>query len=125
MSRTVLVIDDEFGIVEVLETILADAGYEVMTALHGRQGLKRMAERRPDLVLVDYMMPFLNGADLIRAMRKDPALADIPVILMTSLDPRAVTEIDGDLGLAGFLMKPFRAAAITEAVARAFRRQQR
>ena len=65
---TVLVVDDEFGIVDVLETILTDEGYRVLTACNGKQGLVRLAEQKPDVILLDFMMPILGGDGMLRAM---------------------------------------------------------
>ena len=58
----ILVVDDEFSVAEVLESVLADAGHEVITAINGRQGLERLGERPPDLVLLDFMMPIMDGS---------------------------------------------------------------
>lgn len=67
---TILVVDDEFAIVDLLEMVLVDEGYHVLTAANGRQGLERLAgQPRPDLVLSDYMMPILDGAGMLRTMR--------------------------------------------------------
>ena len=57
----ILIIDDEFSVAEVLEAILTDAGHEVVTASNGRQGLERAKEKRPNLVLLDFMMPIMSG----------------------------------------------------------------
>jgi CheY-like chemotaxis protein len=114
--RTVLVVDDEFGVAEVIEAILEDEGYRVLTAVNGRQGLVRLAENRPDLVLLDMMMPILDGPAMLKAMKAEPQFADIPVVMMSSLDPRSV---DAECsGYVAFLRKPFRAAAVTDLVAR-------
>ena len=64
---TVLVVDDEFGIVDVLETILTDEGYRVLTACNGKQGLVRLSEEKPEVILLDFMMPILGGGDMLRA----------------------------------------------------------
>ena len=114
--RTVLVVDDEFGIVDVLETILTDEGYRVLTACNGRQGLVRLAEETPDVILLDFMMPILGGGDMLRAMAAEPAYQRIPVIMMSSLSEGVVAE--RCRGYAGFLHKPFRVAAVLSTVAR-------
>ena len=101
--RTVLVAGDEFGILLVLEMALADAGYRVVTAGNGRQALE-LAER-PDLVLVDWMMPVMDGPAAAAAMRADPALARVPVVFMSGA-PEASLRGRFD-GHAGFLQKPF------------------
>jgi CheY-like chemotaxis protein len=78
---TVLIVEDEFAIADLLATVFADEGYRVLTAANGRQGLERLAEGpRPDLVMSDYMMPVLDGAGLLRAMRETEAHRDIPCI---------------------------------------------
>jgi CheY-like chemotaxis protein len=113
---TVLVVDDEFGIVDVLETILTDEGYRIITASNGRQGLVRLAEEKPDVILLDFMMPILGGAEMLREMAAVPAHQRIPVIIMSSLGEQAVAE--RCKGYAAFLHKPFRAAAVLSTVAR-------
>lgn len=113
---TVLIVEDEFAIADLLEMVLTDEGYRVLLAANGRQGLERLAEGpRPDLVLSDYMMPVLDGAGLIRAMRESEAQRDIPCIVMSSMPEANVRErIDS---YAGFVRKPFQLAALVRLVA--------
>jgi CheY-like chemotaxis protein len=113
---TVLVIDDEFGIVDVLETILTDEGYRVLTACNGKQGLVRLSEEKPEVILLDFMMPILGGGDMLRAMAAEPEYQRIPVIMMSSLSEAVVAK--RCRGYAGFLHKPFRVAAVLSTVAR-------
>lgn len=114
---TVLVIDDEFGIAEVIEMALEDEGHRVIAAVNGEQGLERLAEAAVDLVLLDYMMPILDGPGVLRAMRAEPVLRLIPVVLMTSLDE--ATARRGCEGFVAFLRKPFRIEALVRTVAAA------
>ena len=114
--QTVLVVDDEFGIVDVLETILSDEGYRVLTACNGRQGLARLAGEKPEVILLDFMMPILSGCQMLHAMALEPAYQRIPVIMMSSLSERVVAE--RCRGYAGFLHKPLRVAAVLSTVAR-------
>ena len=113
---TVLVIDDEFGIVDVLETILTDEGYRVITACNGKQGLVRLSAEKPDVVLLDFMMPILGGGEMLRTMAAEPAYQRVPVIMMSSLSEDVIAG--KCKGYAAFLHKPFRAAAVLSAVAR-------
>jgi len=113
---TVLVVDDEFGIVDVLETILTDEGYRVLTACNGKQGLVRLAEQKPDVVLLDCMMPILGGDEMLHAMAAVPGYQRIPVIMMSSLGEDVIAE--RCKGYAAFLHKPFRVAAVLSTVAR-------
>src|SRR6267143_6482783 len=103
---TVLVVDDEFGIVDVLETILTDEGYRVVTACNGKQGLVRLSAEKADVILLDFMMPILGGGEMLRAMAAEPAYQRIPVIMMSSLSEDVIAERCN--GYAAFLHKPFR-----------------
>ncbi len=117
---TVLVVDDEFGIVDVLETILTDEGYRVVTACNGKQGLMRLSAEKPNVILLDFMMPILGGAEMLRAMAAEPVYHRIPVIMISSLSEDVIAE--RCKGYAAFLHKPFRAAAVLSTVARVLRR---
>jgi CheY-like chemotaxis protein len=113
---TVLVVDDEFGIVDVLETILTDEGYRVLTACNGKQGLVRLSAEKPDVVLLDFMMPILGGGEMLRAMAGEPAYQRIPVIMISSLREDVIAK--RCTGYVAFLHKPFRVAAVLSTVAR-------
>jgi CheY-like chemotaxis protein len=102
---TVLVVEDEWVIAEVLAMTLADAGYQVVTAANGRQALASLAETRPDVIVTDTMMPVLDGPGLLAALAADPAHRDIPVILMSALDGAAAAKLVQ--GHRTFLGKPF------------------
>jgi len=118
----ILVVDDEYSIAEVLEAALTDAGHEVMTAMNGRQGLERLRERRPDLVLLDLMMPIMDGTAMLKAIREDPARCEIPVIVMSSLPEGAVAEAARGAYTA-FLRKPFKLKAVIDVAKAALSRQ--
>jgi len=115
-TATVLIVEDEFAIADLLEMALTDEGYHVLTAANGRHGLGCLAEGpHPDLVITDYMMPVLDGAGLIQVMRDTEAQRDIPCIIMSSVSEAHVRErIDG---YAAFVRKPFRLAALIQLVA--------
>ena len=113
--QTVLVVDDEFGVAEVLQSILEDEGYRVATAINGKQALARLGEFTPDLILLDYMMPIMDGTQTLAAIRNDAAFKHVPVIMMSSLEETAVRESCADYD--SFLRKPFRAMAVVRLVA--------
>ena len=114
---TVLVVDDEPLIAMALEAALEDAGYAVVTAANGRQGLERLAEApRPDLVLLDMMMPVMNGPAMLAAMAADPELRGIPVVVLSSLPEEAIR--DRARSAAAILRKPCTAEQVLEAIAR-------
>ena len=107
----ILVVDDEFSVAEVLESVLADAGHEVVTAINGQQGLDRINERIPDLVLLDFMMPLMDGPGMLKKMQEDPGYRNIPIIIMSSLPESAVGASAKGL-YAAFLRKPFKIGAV-------------
>ena len=113
---TILVVDDEPLIAMALEGELEDAGYGVVTAANGRQGLERLAEAQVDLVLLDMMMPVMSGPAMLKAMAADPSLGAIPVIVLSSL-PEATIRAHAD-GVAEILRKPYTADEILGAIAR-------
>jgi CheY-like chemotaxis protein len=113
---SVLVVDDEFGIGELMEALLEDEGHRAITAMNGRHALERMAEHLPDLVISDLMMPVMDGAALLRAMRGNPDFHAIPFVLMCALPENAVAGMI--TGYDAFLRKPFKLAEITGLVDR-------
>jgi DNA-binding response OmpR family regulator len=104
MTKRILIVDDEFGIADIVAEILAEHGYTTSIAINGRLALASMAAQRPDLVLLDVMMPVLDGLGTLTAMRADAVLANVPVIMMTAL-PEALPK-DRALYQAA-LHKPF------------------
>jgi CheY-like chemotaxis protein len=114
--KTVLVIDDEVGIAEVLETIITAAGYRAILASNGRQALERIKDNPPDLIVTDFMMPVLDGAGLIAALKALPEHRPIPVIMMSSLPESSV--VSHCSGYAAFLRKPFRVGHVLQIIER-------
>lgn len=114
MPQSVLIVDDEFGLADITADLLRDVGYDVELAINGKLGLASLATRRADIVLTDLMMPVMDGPEMIRRMRGDPALAGIPVILMTAL-PEAVPAGDGPRQDA-VLVKPFSITELLELI---------
>jgi len=108
VSRRILIIDDEDDIREVaalsLETV---AGWEVLTANSGAQGITSATENLPDAVLLDVMMPGMDGPTTFRALRSSPATAHIPVLLLTAKVQSSDQKRFADLGVEAVLSKPF------------------
>ena len=115
-AETILVVDDEEDILLLCRVNLEFEGYRVITASSGVEALTRAREARPDLVLLDVMMPRMNGRDLLRAMRADPAYAAVPVILMSAA-PDALRSA-ANLGARASLRKPFTLDALLTVIAR-------
>jgi CheY-like chemotaxis protein len=108
MQRRILIIDDEEDIRQVaalsLETV---AGWEVVMANSGAQGLARAVDYQPDAILLDVMMPGMDGPSTFRELRKNPATARIPVLLLTAKVQSTDQRRFADLGVEAVLFKPF------------------
>lgn len=116
----IAVIEDDNGTRTLVASVLRKDGYEVIEAADGAAGLELIREHGPDLVVSDVQMPHLDGFQMLAAMREDPALASIPVILLTSLAERAHMRIGMTTGADDYLTKPFRPGELQEAVAAQF-----
>jgi CheY-like chemotaxis protein len=114
--KTILVVDDELANAEVLSLILEDEGYRVFCASNGRQGLERVAEVSPQLVILDYMMPIMNGAAMGQALRASPATRHIKILMNSSLPATAITPFFD--GFDAFLRKPYNVDVALEVIAR-------
>jgi len=112
MNAHVLVVDDVDKNVRLLADILTARGYRTSTAASGEEALARIAADPPDLVLLDVMMPGMNGYDVCRAIRADPALAVLPVVLVTALDPEQERVNGLNAGADDFLGKPIHQAEL-------------
>lgn len=106
MTHRILVVDDTPLNVKLLEDVLTMKGYEVATAASGQEALDRIREAPPDLVLLDVMMPGMNGYEVCRAIRDDPGTALLPVVLVTALDAKEERVKGLEAGADDFLTKP-------------------
>jgi CheY-like chemotaxis protein len=101
----VLLVDDELSSAEVLGLILAGEDFEVTLAADARQALARLEEAAPDILVVDFMMPGMNGADLVKAIRAIPPYENVPVVLISGAPEAALRRYD--VKYEAFLRKPF------------------
>ena len=104
----ILIVDDDPNIVQMLSDILTDEGYEVATATQSLRAFDRAKEAQPDLILMDIMMPYLDGWDELKLFNLDEELRSIPVIIVTA-DQNAFKGIEdaGHYGVVDHLFKPF------------------
>ncbi len=114
--KTILVVDDELANAEVLSLILEEEGYRVFCACNGRQGLERVTEVRPHLVVLDFMMPIMNGADMGHALRANAATRHIKILMNSSLTELAVRQHFADFD--HFLRKPYNIDVALEVIGR-------
>jgi PAS domain S-box-containing protein len=112
---TVLIVDDEKATHDLLERELAGAGYHLLHAAGGREGLKLAKQARPDVITLDIIMPDLDGWSVLKALKADPELCDIPVVLVTIMRDR---DLGFALGAADYLTKPLDREMLMRAVGR-------
>jgi CheY-like chemotaxis protein len=118
VSHKVLIIDDEDDIREVAALSLESvAGWDVVTANSGSQGLARAMEYQPDAILLDVMMPGMDGPSTFRELRKNPATAKIPVLLLTAKVQSSDQRRFADLGVDAVLFKPFDPLTLSDQIA--------
>ena len=124
MTRTILVVDDEPRIVEIARDYLQQAGFRALTAGDGDRALAVARAERPSLIVLDLMLPGLDGLDVMRALRRDPALADIPVIMLTARVEEADKLVGLELGADDYLTKPFSPRELVARVRAVLRRTE-
>jgi len=105
MGKKILLIEDEEVIIRLLNRKLTTIGYEVVLAMDGDEGLEKMREQRPDLVLLDIIMPRKGGFEVLEEMRKDSNLAGIPVIIISNSGQPLELERAKSLGVSDWLVK--------------------
>ena len=107
MKGNILIVDDDLDMVEMLRLALTESGYATRAAVTGTEALKKARRTPPDLVLLDLILPDLNGFNVCTALRLDPATASIPIIMMTAV-PGEIPRLAGiETGADAYLNKPF------------------
>jgi CheY-like chemotaxis protein len=118
-GKRVLLVDDDEGVQTVLAHLLNSSGYETLVASDGVTGLKKAATGRPDLVLLDIMMPGLSGEEVLRKLKVDPTTARIPVIMLSAIDDAKSMERCFNGGAFNYIVKPVKIDALLEILERA------
>ena len=116
MAKTILIVEDEEAVRELEKFILEQQGYEVMEARDGLEGLTKAEFKRPDLILLDLMMPDVSGGRMFDEMRRHPATEGIPIIVVTG-KPDAHQVFDDQIGPDNVIMKPFEADTLLGRIA--------
>jgi len=114
--KTILIADDDEDLRLLVQVTLENPTYRILTAEDGCQALDSVKQHRPDLLIIDWMMPGLNGCEAVAQLRQNPHTATIPVVMLTAKDgPEAQEQMDS-LALAGYLTKPFSPLALIKKV---------
>ena len=120
MARKILAVDDEKHIVRLVQVNLERAGYEVVTANDGKEALQKVAEENPDLVVLDVMMPYMDGFEVLQNLRRNQSTRDIPVIMLTAKAQDADVFKGWQSGVDLYLTKPFNPMELLSFVKRIF-----
>lgn len=107
MAKKVLIVDDEVNIVISLEFLMEQAGYDIRVARNGQEAMEQVAVFRPDLILLDVMMPSINGFEVCRRIRQNPAWRNIKIIMLTAKGRQAEVTKGLSLGADSYITKPF------------------
>ena len=111
--KSILLVDDEYALVENITELLCEEGYRVVSTGNGKDALARLQSEQPDLLITDFMMPVVNGRDLVRAVRAIPAFHELPIIMMSAtIKTVALSDAVGTITVSAFLAKPVRWAAL-------------
>jgi CheY-like chemotaxis protein len=105
-SKRIIIVDDDPSIVELFRDILEGKGYEVQTFHRGWEALQAVSRQRPDLMILDIMMPRVNGYEVCQIMKENPKTKHIPVIFLTALSHQEALRLAAEGGADDFLVKP-------------------
>ncbi|HLG30618.1 MAG TPA: response regulator transcription factor [Candidatus Brocadiales bacterium] len=123
-SNTILVIDDEKDLIELVRYNLENDGFQVVSAADGYKGLRLAKETRPDLVLLDLMLPGINGLEVCRSLKKNDETSGIPVIMLTAKGTEADIVAGLEMGADDYITKPFSPKVLVARVKTALRRKE-
>ena len=112
----ILVVDDEIYIVHILDFSLGMEGYEVVTALDGEQAIERAHAEKPDLIVLDIMMPKLDGYETCKRLKADAETKDVPVILLSAKGRNVDQKVGFEVGADDYITKPFSPRKLVERI---------
>jgi CheY-like chemotaxis protein len=116
MAPQVLIIEDDPKTIQLLELVLGSQGYETSVAKRGDEGLALMRNRRFDLLVLDLMLPGMDGFEVLRQIRNDPQLADVPVVISSARAHANTKQQAAELDADAYLTKPYRKAELLDLV---------
>ncbi|MEY4672661.1 MAG: hypothetical protein RL148_445 [Planctomycetota bacterium] len=116
MERTILIIEDEKLIIVSTQMVLEAAGFHVESATSGEEGIQKARSSAPDLILLDIMMPGIDGWETLNRLKRDNSTADIPVIIFTAREHSRGHQKSSEMGAAEYFRKPFEPDELIELV---------
>jgi DNA-binding response OmpR family regulator len=105
MAQKILIVEDDKFLRELIARKLISENYEIIEAIDGEEGLKKVKEQKPDLILLDLILPGIDGFEVLTKMKEDPTLSSIPVIILSNLGQREDVEKGLKLGAVDYLVK--------------------
>jgi len=110
-NKTILTVDDEERVLQLINDILSTKGYDVLTAMSGKEAIRKSKKSLPDLIVMDIMMPDIDGAEAVKLLKEDPKTKDIPILFLSGIIMKEEGKSDMDINVGGdfysALSKPF------------------
>jgi len=120
-AKTVLVVEDKASLTQMLQFLFLSKGLSVQIAFNGKEALEKASSIVPNLILLDIMMPEMDGFEVLEKLKKDPVTSNIPVIMLTARKSREDMQKARDLGAVEYITKPFKAVEVVDKVVRQLR----
>ncbi len=120
-AKTVLVVEDKASLTQMLQFLFLSKGLSVQIAFNGKEALEKASSMVPNLILLDIMMPQMDGFEVLEKLKEEPATSNIPVIMLTARKSREDMQRAKDLGAVEYITKPFKAVEVVDKVLRNLR----
>jgi len=120
-AKTVLVVEDKASLTQMLQFLFLSKGLSVQIAFNGKEALEKASSMVPSLILLDIMMPQMDGFEVLEKLKEEPATSNIPVIMLTARKSREDMQRAKDLGAVEYITKPFKAVEVVDKVLRNLR----
>lgn len=105
MGKTIMIVEDDAFVMDIYRTKLTQEGFDVTEAVNGLEAIKKLKDGKPDLILLDIVMPYMDGLDVLKKIKESKELKDIPVILLTNLSQKEEVNQGLSLGAKDYLIK--------------------
>jgi twitching motility two-component system response regulator PilG len=120
-AKTVLVVEDKASLTQMLQFLFLSKGLSVQIAYNGKEALEKASSIVPSLILLDIMMPQMDGFEVLEKLKEEPTTSNIPVIMLTARKSREDMQRAKDLGAVEYITKPFKAVEVVDKVLRNLR----